>query len=532
MDLHKVRRLSGVLISSQLRSGRSSSDPRSFLGQPMIIAVADVALFLIVFALGWTFVRSLPPGSDTLLATVNGVIPFLPLAAVGIVVIAGTMFELTSSAKFSGSDSVNWMPITPGEYVASSASAIAYTYSPSVALLLGGLLAFSVAEGTLATFSLTAVLTIVALFEGALLVEMVRSLSSRASAVGSGKRGSATFVLRAVLMIVVILVVDLALNPVFLLGAVQRLSAFPALSEAIPLFWSSHALSEWISGQYVPAAAFALGQLAFIALLGLAAARMRIRYWVPTPAEIRLDEHRYAGDHALLSRIGLSRAESALVSKDLRGFVRRREMLPLLVVPIVLVLLLVIEGSSFGPFGTILWAAWVAGFFGLLLSITSVGQERRSFQQLYAFPLTGRTIFRAKLAAALLPVLGGALAISLGIGLVFRFGPLSMAGMVLLTVGAAAILVFWGLIFASRYSDFQDRPRAQFLRPQAMLAATASGVTLLSVIVLPGGYAVAYPSEPHLVFALASIVIALVVGTLAYSTARSGFDTLFRELPN
>ncbi|MGA9839829.1 MAG: hypothetical protein WBF81_02795 [Thermoplasmata archaeon] len=531
MDLHKVRRLAGVLVSSQLRSGRSTSDPRSWLGRPEVIAEADVALFLVVFALTWGVVRGLPPGSGTLLAAVSGVIPFLPIAAVGIVVIAGTMFELTSTAKFSGSDSVNWLPITPGEYVASSSGAIAYTYSPAVALLLGALLAFAVVEGTLVTFALAAVLTLLALVEGALLVEMVRSASNRASAVGSGRRGPATFLLRAIVLVAVILVLDLALNPVFLLGAVQRLSAFPTLSAAIPLFWSSRALSEWISGQYLFAAAFAAGQVAFVGLLGVLAARMRMRYWVPVAAEVRLEEHRYAGRHVVLSGVGLSRAESALVSKDLRGFVRRREMLPLLVVPVVLVLLLLIEGADFGTLGTILWLAWVAGFFGLLLSVTSVGQERRSFQLLYAFPISGRVVFRAKATAALLPVVGGAVLMSLGVGLFARLGLLSLAGIVLLTAGCAAVLTFWGLVFASRFSDFQDRPRPQFLRPSAMIAATASGVALLAAIAIPGGFVVADPTASNLGLAVASTCFALVVGGVAYFLARSGFDALFRELP-
>jgi hypothetical protein len=329
----------------------------------------------------------------------------------------------------------------------------------------------------------------------------------------------------------VILTLDLALNPVFLFGAVQRLSAFPTVSAAIPLFWSSRALSEWISGEYVLAAAFAVGQVGFVLVLGFFAARLRVRFWVPAPGEVRLDEHRYARDHPVLSRVGFSRAESALVSKDLRGFVRRRELMPLLVVPIVLVLLLLIEGSGFGTMGTILWVGWVAGFFGLLLSVTSVGQERRSLQQLFAFPITGRTVFRSKSAAALLPVLGGAVVIPLGVGLFFRFGALSVMGMVLLTAGAAVTLTFWGLVFASRFSDFQDRPRPQFLRPSAMIGATLSGVVLLSAIVLPGSFAVADPSIAHLGFALASVGVALATGAVAYSLARSGFDSLFRELP-
>ena len=531
MDLHKVRRLAVVLVSSQLRSGRSQSNPQSFVSRPAVIALVDGLVFLGVFALGWTAVLALPPGSGALLAAVNGVVPFLPLAAVGVVVVAGTMFELTATARFAGSDAVNWMPITPGEYVASSSSAIAYTYSPAVALLLGGLLPFAIVEGSLPTYALTFLLTGLALLEGALLVEMIRSVSTRASSIGSGRRGSATFFARAILLVLVILGLDLALNPVFLFAAVQRLSAFPAISAAIPLFWSSRALSDWISGQHELAAAFSLGQVAFVVLLGTLAARLRVRFWVPSPTEIRLNAHRYAGDHGLLAWIGLSRPESALVAKDLRGLVRRREMLPLLVVPVVLILLLAIEGGDFGAFGTVLWVGWVAGFFGLLLSVASLGQERHSLQQLFAFPVSARTVFRAKSTAVLLPVMVGALAMSLGVGVFYHFAALTAGGLVLLTVGAATIVSLWGLVFAARYSDFQDRPRPQFLRPSAMIAATTSSIVVLAVIIVPGAVAVADPTAGTLGFAAASAAIALAIGAGAYSLARSGFDSLFRELP-
>jgi hypothetical protein len=531
VDLHKVRRLATVLVSSQLRSGRSTSDPRSFTGRPAVIAVVDGLLFLAAFTLAWGVVGSLPPGSATVFTTVNGVIPFLPLAAIGAVVIAGTMFELTSTAKFAGSDAANWMPITPGEYVASSSGAIAYTYSPALALLLGGLLAFSIAEGTLVTYALAVVLTAVALFEGALFVEMIRSVSSRTGSVGGGRRGAVTFVVRGVLLVVVILVLDLALNPVFLVAAVQRLSSFPTISGAIPLVWSSRALSEWIAGEYGLAAAFAVGQVAFVTLMGFLAARLRVRYWVPAPAEVQLGEHQYARGHGTLSRVGFSGPEAALVSKDLRGLVRRREMLPLLVVPIVLVLLLLIEGADFGTFGTVLGIAWVAGLFGLLLAVTAIGQERHSLPQLFAFPISAREVFRAKSAAVLLPAWIGAVAMSLGVGLFARLAPVSTVGLVLMTVAVATILAMWGLVFAGRYSDFQERPRPQFLRPSAMIAATISGIALLSAIVFPGTIAIADPSVGDLGFAVASAGIALAAGGMAYGLARSGFEALFREVP-
>ncbi len=531
MDLRKVRRLAGVLVASQLRSGRSLSDPKSLLGRPVLLAIVDVGLFLAAFVLVALALASSSLPVATWRPLVVSLLPFVPLAAVGVVLVAGTSFELMSNARFAASDAANWMPLTPTEYVAASASAISYTYSPAIALVLGGLGPLALAGGLGPAYVLAVGLAVVSLFEGAFLVEMVRAASNRASSVGSGRRGAATMVLRAVLLIVVILVLDLALNPIILLRFVGSLSAFPALAAVIPLFWSSRALAAATGGMFVDAAAFAAGQIAFLALLAAIAGALRRRYWVPAPSEIRLGEHVYAARHPFLSAVGLSRPESAIVGKDLRGFVRRRELLPLLVIPIVLILLLAIEGSSFGEFGLLLWIGWVAGFFGLLLSATSVGQERRGLQLLFAFPIGARTIFRAKATAVLIPVGIGTVLMTLGVGLFFRFPAATIAGALALAVTAAVVLVLWGLVFASRYSDFQERPRPQFVRPGPMVAATMSGVVLLSAIIVPGAYALSAPSSASIGLGVLAAGIAAGAGTVAYLLARGGFDRLFRELP-
>jgi hypothetical protein len=531
VNLRKVRRLAGVLVASQLRSGRSTSDPKSLLGQPIIVAIADVGLFLIAFLVLTAALSGSLPAAATWRSFVGGLLPFLPLGAVGVVLVAGTSFELMSNARFAGSDAANWMPVTPSEYVAASASAIAYTYSPAIALALGGVLPLALAAGLVPVYLLTALLCVVSLVEGAFLVEMVRAASNRAGSVGSGRRGAATLVARALAIVFALLVLDLALNPLILLAAIDRLSAFPTIAAAIPLVWSSRALAGANAGDAPAAAAFTAGQIVFVVLLALVAGELRRRYWVPSPSEIRLGEHRYAAAHPVLAGLGLNRSESALVGKDLRGIVRRREMLPFLTVPVVLVLLLAIEGSSFGTFGLLLWVGWVAGFFGLLLAATSVGQERRGLQLLFAFPVTARSIFRAKAASVLIPVLIGVVAMTVGVGLWFHFALSTLAGAVLLTATVSVVLVLWGLVFASRYSDFQERPRPQFVRPGAMIVATLSGLVLLSAIVVPAAYVLSTPSPMSDALVLVAFLAAAVGGIAAYLLARAGFDRLFRELP-
>jgi len=531
MDLHRVRRLAGTLVASQLRSGRSSSDPRSLFGRPELIATVDVVLFLGVFGLAEGAVRasSLDPSRFAQLAA--ALLPFLPLVAVGVVLVAGVMFELTTTTKFAGSDAANWLPVTPAEYVSASATAIAYTYSPAVAITLGGVLPFALVGGVVPAYLLTALLSIVALFEGALLVEMVRSATQRASSIGAGRRGQVSLILRALVLVVVILVLQLAFNPVFLLGVAQRLSAVGLLTSIVPFFWSTEAVTQWVGGNTGVALAFAAGQVAFVGLLVYVAGELRVRYWVPSSTEVRLEEHRYARRNPVLSVLGLSAAESALVAKDLKGLVRRREMLPTLVVPIVLVILVLVEGTAFGGFGSVIWVGWVAGFFSLLIAGTSVGQERRALQTLYAYPLSAGSILRAKTAFVLLPSFLVSVALALVVGLFFGLAFSVVVGVLLLVVAVSIVLAFWGLVFASRYSDFQERPRPQFLRPGGMLAATGSGMVLLFGILIPGTFALLAPSSSSIPLGFLCLGMAVGVGGLALYWSISGFRALFRELP-
>src|SRR5579862_5021936 len=130
MDVQKVRHLALVLVSSQMRAGRSTSDPRAFTGRPIALVVLDVAVFALVFLAAYGILGALKGVDPAFLASSSSqAIPFLPLFVLGGVMVAGVMFELAGSGKFAGSDAVNWLPISTEEYVAGSCLAIAFTDS-------------------------------------------------------------------------------------------------------------------------------------------------------------------------------------------------------------------------------------------------------------------------------------------------------------------------------------------------------------------------------------------------------------------
>jgi hypothetical protein len=534
MELHRVRRLAWTLVASQLRTGRSSSDPKSFLGRPVLIGAVDAGLFLGAFLFVFAAIRTSPVSPSTLGDLSETFLPFIPIVAVGVVLVAGIMFELATTSKFAGSDAANWLPITPGEYLLSSVSAIAYTYSPTVALALGVFFPVAVLGGQSALFVATSVFAVAALVEGAALVEMVRAVTQRASEVTAGRRGQVNLVVRAVVLVLVILVLQLAFNPLFILGAANQLSVVGLVTALVPFFWPTQTLAQWVWGDQAAGTAFAVGSFLFLGALLYAAQDLRERFWAPAPVEAELETHEYARRNRFLAFLRFNGAESAMVSKDLKGLFRRREMLPTLVVPIVLAVLVLVEGpvlGVLGPFISAVWIGWVAGFFALLVSGASMGQERRAVQSLYAFPLGARSLVRAKAMFVLVPSVTTAVALALLVGFAFGMSLLEVGGILLLVVAAAVVLTFWGLAFASRYSDFQERPRPQFLRPGAMLLATGSGMVLLLAIIVPGTMAMLLPSSFSLLLGLVSLLLAVAAGALAFHWTNSGFRDLMHELP-
>lgn len=540
MDLHRVRRLTTVLFASELRSGRSSSNPKSLFGRPAAIGLIDLAAFLAAYGLAASVLRVVGATDPSVVALVGApLLLLLPILAVAVVLVAGVMFEFSSSSRFASSDAVNWLPVSPSEFVVASSLAVAFLYSTAVALALGVGLAASLALGLLPVYLLSAGLSVVALFEGGVLMEMLRAVAQRATAALAGRRGKFTLVGRALLFIVVVLLFELGFNPVLLVALLGVLTRFGEVASVVPLFWSTRAVLYALDGAPALVALFSAAQLAFVAGLVALAGRVRVRFWAPASPEVRLEAHAYGRGHPWLALVGLSDAETAIASKDLSGLFRRREMLPMAVMPLVLALLGFLQASPVGG-GTLnattitLWVAWIPGFAALICAVTSIGQERRAILTLYAAPISWRNVFRAKL---LVPLAFAGLVLAgmwLAVAVVYR-----LPGLPLVTIGVTAVDTillgtFVGLAFGTRFADFQERPRAQFVRPGAMAAAMLGGIGLIFAVVVPALLWMFSPQPfqgGHLAPILASGVLAAVATVAAYLLARSGTRKLLGEFP-
>jgi hypothetical protein len=534
MDLHRVRRLAWVLVASQIRASGRNADPKKWSNQPSVYGWVDVALFAGLFAVVLVALRG-AGGPDSPAGRVVGTaLPLLPLFGVGAILVGGLMFELTTTAKFASSDAANWLPLPPREYVLASGIALAYSYSIPIAAIVGGFVGAAAAVGLAGAGGLAAVLSAIGLLEGAFLVEMVRAVGQRSGG-GSARHNRLGVIARALVFVVLIVVLELAFNPVILFDSLSALHAFGRLTELIPPFWGTYALLVYLAGDPLEAAAFAVGVVAFAGLLLAAANALRQRFWSVSAPESHFGPHRYGDAHPILRRLGLTAAEGAIVAKDLHGFGRRREMMPMLLLPLILLIVIFIDGSvgggGIGGAGLLIYAGWATAFTALLIASTSLGQERKSIWHLYAAPVVPRSVFRAKLTAAVIPSWAVCVAAAAFVGVVGGAGPLDAVGFGIAAAAASLVLAAWGLGFAARYSDYEERPRPQPMRPMAMLAAVGSGSVLSLAILVPVVLGMGAGGTTGEIGIAVSAGLAAVFGFASWRWARSGFDRMMREIP-
>ena len=210
------------------------------------------------------------------------------------VLIAGLLFELNVSSKFSASDTVNWLPITQAEYVIASALSVAYNYSISVAIALGITLAPSVYFGYGWAWAGVALVSILTLFTGGALVEILRAATNRVSSVVMKRARRGALFFRLALMVVIILIFETVFNPTILISVVNTLSGSLSVFVFIPLFWGALAIEGIVNGEPLRVLVFSVGTVGFTGALVWIATRVRSRYWSPAAFSVSITSSEYA----------------------------------------------------------------------------------------------------------------------------------------------------------------------------------------------------------------------------------------------
>jgi hypothetical protein len=487
-----------VLMVSRLRAARRSYVTNSITSRPIIIGVIGAALFVLGLAFGWTTISILTSSStsasaiDQIVFTIYGGIPIF---LVGFFFSMGLLWELNASTEAETTDAINWLPITPSEYVLASTLSTSYTYSPLVAVAIGYALPLGFLTGNGSAFMLLVGISLVSTFIGSVGVEILRSVLARASSAFTKVGGKTMVVMRIFGVIVILVFTQLLFSGFLVVRLISTLVGDIAATTAVPVFWPTLSITSLLESDPFGSVVYALLSLGFFFLLAYVALSLRARFWLAAPPSLHFSSLGSFSKASRLRWFGLSNLSAALVRRELRSATRRKEVVRLMAIPLILpVMVLFPVIFSPAPSSTaavpvsanpLLLAApllFGVGLGALFLGMTSVGQEGGRLWNIGALPVGERMIVKTKLLfTTMIAMVGLVLGLVLAV-LIFHLSVLD--ALIFCAVGLTVVLAesSLGIAVGSRYADFSEGPRPRFVTMKGSIIGSVFGIILMGVM--------------------------------------------------
>ena len=339
-------------------------------------------------------------------------------------------------------------------------------------------------------------LSVFGAFTGSFAMEILRALLNWGYADLYKRNGKGVMVVRLFLSVLLIGAFSLTFNHNILLKIVGWFAITVNDAWFLPPLWPSMAIISLLQTNINSTAMYTTLSIALRLAFFWSGVKARSRYWVPVPVTVKMAPIKeYESRRGFLGLIGLKPAETAIVRKDFRALIRRREMVTILAVPFIMGLMSFMSFnvknlwdpsvSTFGKLTFFLQPGMGLTVLAFYVGLVSFGQEGSAFINLKKAPLDARSVIRAKMAVALSPsmaVLAGLLAI---VGLVIQpswevMALISVIGFV--TLLEASLL---GIIFGTRYPDFTEIPRARFIAKQGAFLGIMAMMVAVMVTITP-----------------------------------------------
>jgi hypothetical protein len=541
LSFGKAYKLAVVLTKSQLRGYQRRRLGARLFGDPRIILAADAAVFAVPALLGYVFLsRGLPTAIESAVGQIEAEsLAGMPTAMAFMLILFGILGEISQPIQSSSTDLINWLPISPGEYVAGSTMSLSYTYSFMLALLIGATLGPAIVLNTFPTWVVAAAMTLLSLFMGACVVELLRALTNRISSSFYKRSGRSGIFVRLLLTILVLVLFQLLFSGNIIIYLLQGLMLTVRAAWFVPVVWPSLAVLSVSQGDTIAVSAFALLTLVFVVALFGFAVKARAVYWVPVPVSIRLTNQTYHPSAEAKKFLGLSVAESAIFRKDLRSLTRRREMARLLAIPFVLAVslgisLFPIRGSAMpvraGFYALIPVYVMPVAIFCAIMSMTSIGQEGNAVWNLYVAPITPRQLLKVKLVEPVLLGLAFSAAMLVFLGFLLN---ITLANFAILLSLSAIIVVnesALGMFFAAKFADFRDIIRSRFVSAWGSLFGTLVSLILAGITVSPIVISIIINGSIGSEYVVLSWAVGLIIFLVSWRLAEQQMSKLLREI--
>jgi hypothetical protein len=543
-----------VLMISRLRSTRRSIVSRSITSRPILIGLIGIVLFVAGLLFGYLTTVFLSSGGASLTGPVAHqlvvrIFGGIPLFLVGFYFTMGLLWEVNASTEAESTDAINWLPITPGEYVAASSLSTSYTYSPLLMVAFGYALPIGILTGNLAGFLVLIPIALLSTSVGSVSVEILRSALASASTAFNKLGGRITVIMRILGIILILLVTQLLFSGVFLIQILSSLVGTAAAASFVPVFWPTLSITKLLQSDFLGSAAFLGLSTALFLSLSFIALSLRAKYWAVTPGAIHFAGAGSVSGPSWLGYLGLSYPSIAMLRREIRSATRRKEVVRLMAIPIIMPIMISFPAifspapsstsgpAQIDPIFLVIPFLFGIGLGSLFLGMTSIGQEGRRLWNISALPVSASMLVKSKLLFTFLVS-----SIGLGLGAVVSafllhasiFVILGFLGLGLVVILAEASL---GIAVGSRFPDFSDGPRPRFVTVIGSIIGAVLGILEMAIMALPLILSFVLRTFLSILIPLQFVLVlsGAVAGLLTwitYSISIKPVDSILSELPN
>lgn len=490
MNYRKVWKIAQILLISQLRASASNRNMRSFVRRPFVLIVLAIGIFTGTDIIGYiiSYYTIGTPFALILKNFLTGAMVTIPSIVLATFLVLGLVLEVSGVSQAAASDTINWLPVSASEYVLGSILMFLALYAIAPAFLLGMTMSLSYFYGDFSEWELAAILSILGMLVSSSVLEIIRAVLNRFSSTFYKRGGRGAVAARAFFGVLVIVIFQVLFYPTFYERILGSITANLGPAWFIPVLWSSVSMAALFSGQLFLSTSFAV---LFAFLSGITfffAVQARTKYWVPMPSSVRISSGVYSPTSGSTFLGFLNPAQLAITRKDLRGLVRRREMVRTLSMPFVFLVsaFLAISRSSFAGF-------YYFGFFmititTLFISMAALGSEGKSILNLYQFPLSANDYIIGK--AATPAIFGSLFAIGffLIIGILNGTQPVYLAMLVTGGVLLVVEMTSLGMLLGTKFPYYAESARATFMSLSGVVVGFPVSLLTAGISIAPFAY--------------------------------------------
>src|SRR3989442_12230506 len=428
MRIRVLLKFANILMLSRLRNTRRSFLSNSITNRPILIALIGSAMFAAGVGFGTatvSFLRGAGASPADIGQIVETIFGGIPIFLIGFFFTMGLLWELNASAESESADSINWLPISPSEYVFASTLATTYTYSPLVLVTVGYSLPIGILTGNTSAFSILVVASVIAAFIGSVTVEILRSLLARASTAFNKVGGRSMILLRILGIMLILLFTQTLFSGFLIIRIINTVSNANAATILVPLLWPTLSVTSILRSNTLSSVFFLTISLGFLVALASTALALRSKFWVSTPPSFHFSNKGTISGVSRLGKMGVSVVSLALVRREVRSATRRKEVVRLMAIPIILPVMISFpaifspapttsaQSSLISPLFLAVPLLFGVGLGTLFLGMTSIGQEGKRLWNLSSQRIEAGTSLTSKILLS---------SVTTSIGLVFWLG--------------------------------------------------------------------------------------------------------------